>query len=155
MQKSGSVFSSEEFKKLKPVRVSKKEIKTYGKIKSTWVTKKINPDCNLTRIDVKSLSVNDCWRGMRFKTPDYKNYEKALMESLPHIPIPTGKLEIHFIFGFSSKSSDWDNPVKPLQDILQKRYKFNDKLIKRAIVDVTDVKKGEEFIIFEIKPLNK
>jgi len=39
---------------------------------------------------------------------------------------------------------------KPLQDILQKKYKFNDKLIKRAVVDVVDVEKGQEYFTFKI-----
>lgn len=98
------------------------------------------------------LSVNKVWQGKRYKTDDYKYYEKFLMWKLPKkILLPAPPYEIHFEFGFSSSLADWDNPVKPLQDILQKKYKFNDKLIKRAIVDVVDVAKGEEYFTFIIK----
>lgn len=51
----------------------------------------------------------------------------------------------YFEFGFSSEGSDYDNAVKPLQDILQKRYGFNDNDIIEAYIKKTKVKKGEEY----------
>ena len=42
-----------------------------------------------------------------------------------------GKLALNFKFGFRRSNSDIDNPVKPLQDILQKHYGFNDKQVYR------------------------
>lgn len=103
------------------------------------------------RLQIKPLSVNKCWQGKRFKTPEYKNYEKELMYRLPAFEVPRGKLEIYFKWGFSSHSSDWDNPIKAFQDILQKKYKFNDKDVWRAIIEKEIVKKGNEFIEFEIE----
>lgn len=110
----------------------------------------------MPRIKIKPLSVNDCWQGRRYKTGDYTAYETLLLyKMLPKdIDIPEGRLCIKYVFGFSSASSDWDNPIKPLSDILQKKYNFNDKRIKRAVVDVVQVKKGEEFIDFEISKLD-
>ena len=67
--------------------------------------------------------------------------------------IPGGYLEIYLRFGQSNKLADWDNPIKPFVDILQKKYGFNDNRIKRATVDVDHVKKGEEYIYFDIKQL--
>jgi hypothetical protein len=52
----------------------------------------------------------------------------------------------------SNVLSDWDNPVKPFQDILQKRYGFNDKNIFKAVVTKVKVPRGYEFIDFEIIP---
>jgi Holliday junction resolvase RusA-like endonuclease len=105
------------------------------------------------RIDIKPLSVNQVWQGKRFKTPIYKSYEKQLLLMLPKLNIPEGKLEINIIFGFSSSASDWDNPIKPFQDILQKRYGFNDSRVYKATVTKQIVKKGKEFIDFNIKAL--
>lgn len=102
------------------------------------------------KIKIKPLSVNECWRGKRFKTPKYKCYEIELLLKLEDLEVPKGKLEINIIFGFSSKNSDWDNPIKPFQDILQKKYKFNDRQVYRATIDKVIVEKGEEFIEFEI-----
>lgn len=105
------------------------------------------------KVNIKPLSVNQVWKGRRFKTSTYSSYEKALLAILPNYSVPIGFIELYLKFGFSNSASDWDNPVKPFQDILQKRYKFNDKMVRRAVVDTEKVAKGEEYIIFEIKPL--
>jgi len=107
------------------------------------------------KLDIKPLSVNQVWQGKRFKTPTYKKYERDVLLMLPAIDIPDGFLELHLTFGFSSKLSDFDNPVKPFVDCLQKKYGFNDRNIKRAVIDVADVKKGDEFVDFQIKQLEK
>ena len=105
----------------------------------------------MIRIDIKPLSVNDAWAGKRFKTPEYKQYERDVLFLLPRIKIPEGKLEVEFTFGFSSQGSDVDNPIKPLLDIISKKYGFNDNKIYRMILNKEIVKKGNEFIKFEIK----
>ena len=102
------------------------------------------------KIEIKPLSVNQCWQGKRFKTPIYKSYEKELLLILPNLTIPEGDLEIIITFGFSSKASDWDNPIKPFQDILQKRYGFNDSRVYKATIIKDIVKKGKEYIKFNI-----
>lgn len=102
------------------------------------------------RIAIKPLSVNQCWQGKRFKTPKYKNYEKELMYRLPALKLPPTPYHLILKFGFSSKLADWDNPVKPFQDILQKRYNFDDRDIFKATVEKEIVKKGAEFIEFKI-----
>lgn len=107
----------------------------------------------MNRINVKPLSVNEAWKGRRFKTDKYKQYETRLLWLLPKIKIPDPPFEIHFRFGFSSSMSDWDNPVKPTQDILSKKYGFNDKMIRRAVIETEIVAKGKEFIEFEILTL--
>jgi DNA-binding Lrp family transcriptional regulator len=71
------------------------------------------------------------------------------------VVVPKGKLTLYIRWGFSSKLSDWDNPVKPFQDILQKEYEFDDRYIYLAIVEKIDVKKGDEFIEFKIKSHNE
>ena len=90
--------------------------------------------------------------GRRFKTQAYKKYEADLLEILPELSIPKGPLEVVYIFGVSNSVSDWDNPIKPFQDVLQKRYDFNDSAIYKATVHKIKVAKGAEFIKFEILP---
>ena len=104
----------------------------------------------ITITNTKPLSVNEAWKGQRFKTDAYKEYEKTLLLFLPQIKLPAPPYKIFFTFGFSNMASDWDNPVKPLQDILQKKYNFNDKDIFEATVKKKIVKKGDEFMQFEI-----
>lgn len=103
------------------------------------------------KINVKPLSVNQCWAGRRFKTPEYKKFERQVLLMLPsNIVIPEGKLKITLTWGFSSRGSDFDNPIKPFIDILQKKYDFNDSRIYEAIIKKVIVKKGGGFIDFEL-----
>ncbi len=104
------------------------------------------------KIKVKPLSVNQCWRGRRYKTDLYKDYEQEVYYQLPELDVPEGKIELRLTFAFSSKNADYDNAIKPFQDILQKKYNFNDNRIYKAVVEKVDVKKGNEFISFLILP---
>jgi len=107
------------------------------------------------QIHRKPLSVNACWQGKRFKTPLYKDYEKEILELLPEkYEIPEGDLQVRYEFGLN-KIADWDNPVKPLQDILQKKYDFDDRRIMKAEVIKKVVKRGEGYFNFEIWSLNE
>ena len=93
------------------------------------------------RLDIKPLSVNDAWRGKRFKTDAYKGYERSLLILLRPLEIPDGQLQIYLEWGFSSSASDWDNPIKAFQDCLQKKYGFNDNKIKLGVVKPVKVKR--------------
>lgn len=84
----------------------------------------------------------------------YKIYEAEMLWMLPKMELPEPPYEVHFVFGFSNFASDWDNPIKPLQDILQKKYGFNDRDVIRAIIDKVKVKKGDEFIKYSISHLS-
>lgn len=109
----------------------------------------------MTKINIKPLSVNEAWRGKRFKTEKYKVYERALLHLLPSAVIPKDilfQLDIHFYF--SNKASDLDNPVKLIIDIIQKKYDINDKNIYKLTVEKSIVKKGFEafeFSLYEYK----
>jgi Holliday junction resolvase RusA-like endonuclease len=106
------------------------------------------------RLQIKPLSVNEVWQGKRYKTPKYKRYEKAVILMLPTIQIPNEKLKIEINYGFSSKLSDVDNPTKPLLDILQKKYKFNDNQIYQLNLSKKIVNKGMEYIDICISKLD-
>ena len=114
------------------------------------------------RIDIKPLSVNDAWNTFctrcrsakvvrRTKSVNYKKFEKAVMLMLPReIDLPMGRLRADFVWGVSNSGSDYDNPIKPFQDILQKKYGFNDSRIFVGNQEKKLVKKGQEFIEFQI-----
>lgn len=105
---------------------------------------------------IKLLSVNQAWQGRRFKNKKYSEYEKSLLWTLPKISIPNFKeYYIVYIFNFSNKLSDWDNPIKPLQDILQKKYGFNDRDITIALTFKKLVPKKDEGFIIYIGQSNK
>ena len=97
-------------------------------------------------VDIKPLSINDAWQGRRYKTDDYKRYERAMLFLLPRKTLPPPPYKIYYEFGFSNSQADYDNPCKPLGDILQKKYGFNDKEIYLATIRKVLVKKGHEYI---------
>ncbi len=101
-------------------------------------------------INIKPLSVNEAFQGRRFKTNKYKQYEHDLLYLLPKIKVPEGKLKVYYEFGLSNKNADGDNCIKQFQDIISKKYNFNDKQIYKWEVIKVDVKKGEEYIKFKI-----
>jgi len=104
----------------------------------------------MIEVKIKPLSVNEAWRGRRFKTPEYTKYEKTVLLMLPKKTFETKPLKVSLIFGFSSNSSDLDNPAKLILDIFQKKYSINDKNIWELKIKKEIVKKGQEFFKFSI-----
>ena len=102
------------------------------------------------RIDIKPLTVNQCWQGRRYKTDKYKKYESDVLSILPKYDIPDGPLCLCLEVGLSNKLADVDNIAKPFIDILQKRYGFNDSRIYMLVMVKQIVKKGSEYIDFEL-----
>lgn len=102
-----------------------------------------------TTLKIKALSVNQAWRGRKFKTPQYKDYEEITLYLLPNnIVVPRKRLKLNIFVGMSSVLADIDNIAKPFIDILQKKYGFNDKEIYKLIIEKEIVKKKEEYISF-------
>ena len=104
------------------------------------------------RVNIKHLSVNEAWKGRRFKTDKYKRYQRDVMLLLRPLQIPAvpAKLAISITVGYSNALADIDNVAKPFIDILQKKYGFNDSRIYRLTLVKEVVKKGKEFIEFDI-----
>ena len=98
-------------------------------------------------LPIKAMTVNQCWRGRRYKTKKYEEYERQMNNLLPNNIIINDKhnLKVDVEFGIS-KLMDIDNGLKPLIDILQKKYKFNDRYIMELNIKKTIVKKTEHFI---------
>lgn len=104
------------------------------------------------KLDIKALSINDAYRGRRFKTRDYEAFAKELTYLLPaSFVVPEGKLELTLTVGQSASSCDWDNPIKTFQDVMAKKYGFNDKRIFRGVVEKVIVPKGKEYIEWDLK----
>ena len=101
-------------------------------------------------INIKPISVNESWKGRRYKTDKYKKWRKDIQLLLPNKNIPEGKLSIEITFGFSSASSDIDNALKSTLDALNDKYDVNDNRYYRLIVTKSIVPKGKEFIKLEI-----
>lgn len=119
----------------------------------------------MNKILIKPLSVNEAYKTfckkcgsgknvVRVKTSQYKGFEKLLTLSLKPIKIePETRLSIFISFGFSSHGSDLDNCVKTFIDVCQKKFGFNDNKVFEYHLKKEIVKKGNEFIEFDITKL--
>jgi len=89
----------------------------------------------------KPMTVNRAWQGRRYKTREYRAYEELLLYRLRYM-LPKkkpmkGKIVVRYRFYLRyAKTTDCDNLVKPLQDILQKVGCFeDDRQIYRATIE--------------------
>jgi Holliday junction resolvase RusA-like endonuclease len=107
-------------------------------------------------IKQKPLSVNEAYRGRRFRTKAYIEFERSMLLKMPKGKIDSDQmLRVELFFGFSTKSADIDNPIKATLDLAQKKFGFNDKMVYELNVRKCIVKKGDEFIsmgIFKMLP---
>ena len=103
-------------------------------------------------INLKPLSVNECFKGRRFRTLKYDLFIRDCLKLLPNIiDIPDKtNIKLAIEFGFSSKASDIDNCCKSFIDTLVKKYGVDDRFIYEMHVFKTIVKKNEEYIKFKI-----
>jgi len=103
-------------------------------------------------LQIKPLSVNECFKGKRYRTIKYDVFIRNCLLMLPKtILIPDqNNIKLAIEFGFSSKASDIDNCCKSFIDCLVKKYKVDDRYIQELHVFKSIVKKGEEYIRFKI-----
>lgn len=93
-------------------------------------------------LPIRALSVNQTWRGRRFKTDLYQQYERDCFKLIRGTPVK-GEVEIHFQFHYKKHPYDLDNGIKPILDILVKTGMIDDdrylmKLIAEKFVGVED-----------------
>lgn len=104
----------------------------------------------MEKINIKALSVNSCYMGRRFKNQIHKDYAAEVMRQLPIFFIGRPPYKLILEFGLSSKLQDLDNCIKVFQDCLTVKYNFNDRDIYQLEAVKLNVKKGEEYIKFDI-----
>lgn len=109
----------------------------------------------MLKVNIVPLSVNKAWQGKRFKTKEYLKFERDMLYQLPNMIMPYPPYSIKIHYAFSSTLSDIDNPTKLVLDILQKKYKFDDKNIFELILTKEIVSKGNEFIQIDAKTYKK
>lgn len=103
----------------------------------------------MVRLQIKPLSINEAYKGKRYRTPKYDAYIKEMLFILPHdLIVPINNIKINIEFGYSSPLSDVDNGLKCFIDCLQKKYNFNDKNIIEINVRKCKALKGSEYILF-------
>jgi Holliday junction resolvase RusA-like endonuclease len=92
------------------------------------------------KIDCSPLSSNAAWQGRRFKTDAYEQFEKDVSRLLPYSVKNTaedGLVQITYRFHLKHhKTTDYDNLIKSLQDILVKNGLLkDDRFIYRAVIE--------------------
>jgi len=98
------------------------------------------------------LSLNKAYSGRRFATDELEAYKQEIWLLCPKMSVPEGcRLEVEYEFGVSQKNLDLDNQIKIFQDSIAEAYGFNDNRIYKLVASKVDVKKGQEYIKFEIK----
>lgn len=106
----------------------------------------------MIKINLKPMSVNQCWYGSKRPTETFKKYREDVASLLPDdYEVPDGPLFIFFRWGLSNRGNDIDNSCKPFLDCLQNKYGFNDNKVYQIIMDKVIVAKGQEFIEFDIR----
>ena len=98
------------------------------------------------RIDIKPLSVNACWQGRRYKTPEYKDFEEECLLLLRNKKMIKGPVVVYYNCYIKNYSrSDVGNFEKPLSDIITKAGLIeDDRFIKKIVME--KFKSKEEYI---------
>jgi len=88
--------------------------------------------------------------GQLVKSKKYKQYTKDLPNLLPQeLQLPPGKLIFIVKWYFATASSDYDNPLKSMQDLICNFYGVNDNKIYLGMQQKLTGHKGNERIEFE------
>lgn len=109
----------------------------------------------MNRVNIKPLSANQLWQGRKFKTDKYDKYCHDLGFLLPKLKLGLPPYSVSFVFGFSNPASDVDNPIKGLLDIMQRKYRFDDKDVAELHVYKAITGKGSEYFSFSIESMPK
>jgi len=106
-------------------------------------------------ISIKPLSINAAYTPGFVKTRVYRQFAEDILKLLPRITINDGPLEALYEFGVSGALCDWDNPIKTFQDVLERGYGFNDRVIWMGCARRIKVPKGQEYIRFQLFDKNE
>ena len=101
------------------------------------------------RLQVKALSTNKIYAGVKRRSYDYKNYRRKVFKLLEQYPPDVamgGYLSMKMDCGFSSPLADLSNAIKATEDIIMEYYGLNDRHIVSINMRKYLVYKGDEFI---------
>ena len=104
---------------------------------------------------IAPLSVNKAWQGRRFKTPEHKAWERAVLLSLPKRDMVRGLVRVTYEFGLTPRTfaiTDTGNLEKCFTDCLVKRGYIEDD---RYIIEMAlrKVKSDHFYIKVDISPV--
>ena len=94
------------------------------------------------------------YRNKAIKQIKYLNYQNELRDEMKGVawPFSSNPVSFEITAGFSNKSSDLDNVIKPLFDTYQGIFEeFNDNKVYYAELHKKIVHKGEEYLNVKVK----
>ena len=90
------------------------------------------------KILIKPLSINNAWKGRKFKTKEYDQYISDMFFLLPN-KLNIDPENLHFIFHLKSTTynkADVDNFIKPILDIMVKKGILkDDRYVKKITIE--------------------
>lgn len=99
------------------------------------------------------LSQNMAWQGRRYKSKNYKDYEKVINAHLQKLAIPKIKPGIPFYlyieFGISARM-DCSNGLKLFEDILCRHMQTDDRNVMGIFLRKVITKRSDHYIKFGI-----
>ena len=91
----------------------------------------------MIEIPLKPLTTNRLWKGRRFKTAEYKQYEAAMVALLNRsgLEIPPGRVVFEVVAGVTGLY-DLDNAIKSTLDVIQLYDPhFNDRDVFKIVAE--------------------
>ena len=104
-------------------------------------------------VDIKALSINEGYKGRKFKTSVHKLFKDRMDIALRKMDLPKLRPKedffINYIF-YTSTNSDVDNLIKLTQDAICEKLGIDDRYLSGLHARKVKVKKGQERIKFDI-----
>ena len=91
----------------------------------------------MIELPIKPLTTNRLWKGRRFKTAEYKQYEAVMVALLNRagLEIPDGKCVFEVVAGVTNRY-DLDNAIKSTLDVIQLYDPhFNDRDVFKIVAE--------------------
>ena len=107
------------------------------------------------RIELKPVSINEAFRGRRFKTKECKDFEDDFMILAPKRRMIKGEIEVEYKFYLKNHGkADYDNYIKIVQDLIVKcGYIEDDRKIYKATI--YKIPSDKNYIEFKINKYGK
>lgn len=108
-------------------------------------------------LDIKPMSVNTAWKGKKYKTKDYSDYENHMLWLLKSYKECKPQKYYGIVISWHSKDamrSDLDNIIKPFMDCLVKSEIVKDDRYCMEI-HIEKIKSNKDYIDFKVYSLNE
>lgn len=104
-------------------------------------------------IPVQALSQNQAWKGRRYKSPEYRQYQQIINAYLKTLQLPKIKPKeeyfLYYEFGIPTRQ-DASNCVKLFEDILSDHLGTNDRYVTEFFARKVVTKREDCYIKFNI-----